>query len=33
MIEKSEKKRYEILDDKIRAFYGHSTPMKIQKRK
>ncbi|MEK5487406.1 RNA 2'-phosphotransferase [Lysinibacillus sp. fkY74-1] len=32
MIEKSEKKRYEILDDKIRAFYGHSTPMKIQKK-
>lgn len=32
MIEKSEKKRYEILDDKIRAFYGHSTPTKIQKK-
>lgn len=32
MIEKSEKKRYEIVDDKIRAFYGHSIPMKIQKK-
>ncbi len=32
MIEKSEKERYEISDDKIRAFYGHSTSIKIQKK-
>lgn len=31
MIEKSEKKRYELADGKIRAFYGHSIPMKILK--
>ena len=31
MIEKSEKKRHEIADGKIRAFYGHSIPMKILK--
>lgn len=31
MIEKSEKKRHELLDGKIRAFYGHSIPMKILK--
>lgn len=31
MIEKSEKKRYELKDGKIRAFYGHSTTMKILK--
>lgn len=31
MIEKSEKKRHEICDGKIRAFYGHSIPMKIIK--
>lgn len=31
MIEKSEKKRYELKDGKIRAFYGHSIPMKILK--
>ncbi|MDF2596528.1 MAG: 2-phosphotransferase [Anaerocolumna sp.] len=31
MIEKSEKKRHEIYDGKIRAFYGHSIPMKIGK--
>ena len=31
MIERSEKKRYEIKDGKIRAFYGHSIPMKILK--
>lgn len=31
MIEKSEKKRHEIKDGKIRAFYGHSIPMKILK--
>lgn len=31
MIERSEKKRHEIYDDKIRAFYGHSIPMKIVK--
>ncbi len=31
IIEKSEKKRFEIKDGMIRAFYGHSIPMKIQK--
>lgn len=31
MIEKFEKKRHEIKDGKIRAFYGHSIPMKILK--
>lgn len=33
MIEKSEKKRHELADGKIRAFYGHSVPMKILKEK
>lgn len=31
MIEESEKKRHEIKNGKIRAFYGHSVPMKILK--
>ena len=31
MIDKSEKKRHEIFNGKIRAFYGHSVPMKIVK--
>ncbi|MDD4688792.1 MAG: RNA 2'-phosphotransferase [Eubacteriales bacterium] len=31
MIEKSEKKRHELKDGKIRAFYGHSTPIKVLK--
>lgn len=31
MIETSEKKRHEIKDGKIKAFYGHSVPMKILK--
>lgn len=31
MIEKSEKKRYEIYNGKVKAFYGHSIPMKIVK--
>ncbi len=31
MIEQSSKKRFEIKDGRIRAFYGHSFPMKIQK--
>lgn len=31
MIKVSEKKRHEIADDKIRAFYGHSFPMHIEK--
>lgn len=31
MIKKSEKKRHEIKDGKIRAFYGHSLPIKILK--
>lgn len=33
MIEKSEKKRYQILDNRIRAYYGHSTQEKIFKQK
>lgn len=31
MIEESEKKRHELKNGKIRAFYGHSMPMKILK--
>lgn len=31
MIARSDKKRYEMCDGKIRAFYGHSTPDKVQK--
>lgn len=31
MIQKSEKKRYEIANGEIRAYYGHSVPMKIVK--
>lgn len=31
LIQTSEKKRYELKDGKIRAFYGHSIPMKIYK--
>ena len=31
MINKSEKKRHELVDGKIRACYGHSIPMKILK--
>lgn len=31
VIESSEKKRYEIVDGRIRALYGHSTPEKIAK--
>lgn len=31
MIEISDKKRHEISSGKIRAFYGHSVPMKISK--
>lgn len=31
IVEKSEKKRLEICEGKIRAFYGHSIPMKIMK--
>ena len=31
MIDKSEKKRYQLLNDKIRAYYGHSTAVKILK--
>lgn len=33
MIEQSEKKRHEIVDGNIRAFYGHSIPMHIRKEK
>lgn len=32
MIDFSDKKRHEIANNKIRAFYGHSIPMKIQKK-
>lgn len=31
MIDISEKKRHEIVGNRIRAFYGHSIPMKISK--
>ena len=31
LIEKSKKKRFEIKDNKIRAYYGHTLPMKIIK--
>lgn len=31
MIEQSDKKRYELKDGMIRAYYGHSIPMKIIK--
>ncbi|AZS14048.1 hypothetical protein [Paenibacillus lutimineralis] len=31
MIEMADKKRHEILDGRIRAIYGHSTPQKILK--
>lgn len=33
MIEKSEKKRHEISNGKIKAYYGHSVPMHIEKEK
>ncbi len=31
IIEHSDKKRHEIVGEKIRALYGHSTPIKIEK--
>ena len=31
MIQKSEKKRHEICNGKIKAYYGHSIPMRIAK--
>lgn len=31
MIERSEKKRYQIINNKIRAYYGHSTAEKVLK--
>lgn len=31
MIDLSDKKRHEIVDGKIRALYGHSTPNKVEK--
>lgn len=31
MINQSDKKRHEVLGNKIRALYGHSTPIKIEK--
>lgn len=33
MIQKSEKKRHEICNGKIKAYYGHSIPIKIAKEK
>ena len=30
IIDRSDKKRYEIVDDRIRAFYGHTIDMKIK---
>ena len=33
VMEISDKKRLEIVDDKIRALYGHSIPMHIKNRK
>lgn len=33
MINTSEKKRHELVDNRIRALYGHSIPMKIIKAK
>lgn len=33
MIDMSEKKRHEIVDNRIRAYYGHSIPTKINKTK
>ncbi len=33
IITHSDKKRHEIVKDKIRALYGHSTPIKIEKTK
>lgn len=33
MLNLSKKKRHEMTDDKIRAFYGHSIPLKIVKEK
>ena len=31
MLDSAEKKRFEIRDGRIRAFYGHSVPMRIKK--
>jgi putative RNA 2'-phosphotransferase len=31
MMARADKQRYELCDGKIRAFYGHSTPDKVQK--
>lgn len=33
IIAQSDKKRFELKDGKIRAYYGHSIPMKIKKEK
>lgn len=30
IVEKSEKKRFEIIDDKIRALYGHTIPVRVE---
>jgi putative RNA 2'-phosphotransferase len=30
IVEKSERKRFEIVDNKIRALYGHSIPVKLE---
>jgi putative RNA 2'-phosphotransferase len=31
MVARSDKKRYELRDGRVRAFYGHSTPQKLRK--
>ena len=31
MVEASDKKRYEIADGRIRAFYGHSVPQRLKR--
>ncbi|HEX2912313.1 MAG TPA: RNA 2'-phosphotransferase [Chloroflexia bacterium] len=31
IIEESDKRRFEIVDGRIRAFYGHSVPLRLQK--
>jgi len=30
IVEKSDKRRFEIIDDKIRALYGHTIPVKLE---
>jgi len=33
IIEKSDKKRFEVIDDKIRALYGHTIPVRVEWKK